>query len=549
LPDSQFDAAADTQTQDSSLPPAPSGAAGRHGPGPVIADATAADPIPATGDAALLFGAGDDQPPLWLWLSIEPEEVTALERALLAHIRSPLFPARFGDRITGPGDDAGLLEFARRFAPIAPRFAHGPDLVLAALRIVAERGVSLATARAAALGCIEALLLRLHGQARALAGEGAQDAEPRLRRFVLAARLAADLWVRFIPAMEGGQPLTERLAQAAGFTLNARGGGAPAANATAGSGSAAAPAAAGQQPAASEEPDVPSVTILQPFEPPNDRAEWDVYRPLQAPLPLRRVPRDAVARLAALGEKAPAFAAPLAEIRRALALAAHAGRPAPRLRPILLVGPPGVGKTWFARRVAQALELPFSSLNLGGATDNRSLAGTARGWSGATPAWPITEFARLGAPNPVFFLDEVEKAGGSRDSNGRAHDTLLAMIEPESAAAWFDECLRTTADLRHVLWIMAANETRGIPAPLLSRLSVHRIEPPPASAFAATLEGLRGAVAEDLGCTPADLPDLEPETLAALRRSFAGHRNLRRLRAQLEECLGLAAEAALAGAH
>jgi hypothetical protein len=52
-----------------------------------------------------------------------------------------------------------------------------------------------------------------------------------------------------------------------------------------------------------------------------------------------------------------------------------------------------------------------------------------------------------------------------------------------------------------------------------------------------------------LGCGAGDLPALEPETLTALRRSFAGHRNLRRLRAQLEECLGFAAEAALAAAN
>ena len=207
--------------------------------------------------------------------------------------------------------------------------------------------------------------------------------------------------------------------------------------------------------------------MLQPFEPPNDRAEWQVYQPLSAPMPLRPVPRDAGRRLGALAEAAPAFAAPIAEIRRTLALAAHAGRLSPRLRPLLLVGAPGIGKTWFARRLAQALDLPFAGLNLGGATDNRCLQGTARGWSAATPAWPIAEMARLCVPNPLLFLDEVDKAGGQRENNGRAHDTLLAMIEPESAACWFDECLRTAADLRNVLWIMAANETRGIPAPLL----------------------------------------------------------------------------------
>ncbi|MEN0075746.1 MAG: AAA family ATPase, partial [Paracraurococcus sp.] len=147
------------------------------------------------------------------------------------------------------------------------------------------------------------------------------------------------------------------------------------------------------------------------------------------------------------------------------------------------------------------------------------------------------------------FLDEIEKAGGQRDSNGRAHDTLLAMIEPESAANWFDECLRTTADLRHVVWVMAANETRGIPAPLLSRLSVHHVQPPPASAFDGTLAGLLAGIAADIGCSARELPALGIEAQRALKRSFAQHRNLRRLRAQIEECLGIAAEEALQIAH
>jgi hypothetical protein len=485
--------------------------------------------------ARLLFGDAE-QPPLALWLSMEPEEVSALARALVAHLRSPLFPARMAEGLTGPGDDQGLLGFARRFSPIAQRFAHGPELVLAALRIVAERGGPMC--RAAALATIEQLLLRLHGEARSLAEPRGGE---RLRRFVLATRLAADLWVRFVPGHEMGSELSSRLAMIAPP---------PPPPAPPPAEMAAAEAMAEEAPRlAVPEPVVPQLRVLQPFTPPNDRPEWDSYLTIASPVPMSPVRRDAARRLAQLAEEAPAFEAPIREVRRALALAAHAGRPSIRMRPLLLVGPPGVGKTWFARRLANALGLPFSALNLGGATDNRCLQGTARGWSGATPAWPVGEMARLTCPNPVFFLDEVEKAGGARDSNGRAHDSLLAMVEPESAGAWFDECLRTEADLRHCVWILAANETRGISAPLLSRLSVHRIEPPPASAFDTTLRGLIGGIAADYGCAPADLPELDPRAKAALRSSFAKHRNLRRLRASLEECLGMAAEAEMAAAH
>ena len=480
-------------------------------------------PASSTQGSVLLFG-DETTAPLWLWLVLEGDEIAALEEALLEHLRSPLFPARVGERAMHPGDDAGLLDFAASFAPIAARFAHGRDLVVAATRIVCERGGPLC--RQAALACVEALQHRQHAEARNLAEPGVPG---RLRHFVLASRLCADLWLRFVPSVDSGRPLPSRLADVTETRP--------------------APAKPVVPTAAPALPDAPGVCVLQPFEPPNDRTEWLSYQPLAAPIPLRRVPRDASRRLHALAEAAPAFAAPLAEIRRTLALAAHAGRPSPRLRPILLVGAPGIGKTWFARRLAQALDLPFAGLNLGGATDNRCLQGTARGWSAATPAWPIAEMARLAVPNPLLFLDEVDKAGGQRENNGRAHDTLLAMIEPESAASWFDECLRTTADLRHVLWIMAANETRGIPAPLLSRVSVHQIEPPPASAFPSVLAGLVGGIANDIGCGVADLPALEPETQDALRRSFARHRNLRRLRASVEECLGVAAEAVLSAAN
>ncbi len=143
-----------------------------------------------TRGSVLLFG-DDATAPLWLWLVLENDEIAALEEALLEHLRSPLFPARVGERAVHPGDDVGLLDFACAFAPIAARFAHGRDLVVAATRIVAERGGPLC--RQAALACIEALQHRQHAEARNLA----EPATPgRLRHFVLAARLCADLWLR-----------------------------------------------------------------------------------------------------------------------------------------------------------------------------------------------------------------------------------------------------------------------------------------------------------------------------------------------------------------
>src|SRR5919199_1559405 len=80
------------------------------------------------------------------------------------------------------------------FGTIAGRFAQGSDLVLAATRVVTERGGPLA--RQGALACVEALLYRLHAEARSLGAAASNPA--RLRHFVLASRLAADLWLRHV---------------------------------------------------------------------------------------------------------------------------------------------------------------------------------------------------------------------------------------------------------------------------------------------------------------------------------------------------------------
>ena len=215
----------------------------------------------------LLFG-DEKTPPLWLWLAIEREELAVLEAALLDHLRSPLFPSRIGEGPLQPGDDAGLLEFALRFGTIAGRFAQGSDLVLAATRIVTERGGPLA--RQGAMACVEALQYRLHAEARSLGAAASNPA--RLRHFVLGQpaccrSLAAPRpGAGQRPAAARGSPMRSACRRPRRRPPSWR-------------------RAAG---AARRPPGPGTVTVLQPFEPPNDRAEWLTYQALAAPLPLRR---------------------------------------------------------------------------------------------------------------------------------------------------------------------------------------------------------------------------------------------------------------------
>jgi ATP-dependent Lon protease len=232
--------------------------------------------------------------------------------------------------------------------------------------------------------------------------------------------------------------------------------------------------------------------------------------------------------LAALAAAMPWGAAVIDHVARQQRIQLAIGRPWVRIEPLLLVGPPGVGKTWLIRRLGEALGVPTAVLELGGASDDRLLAGTARGWANAQPAWPLIELARLRVANPILVLDEIDKAGGS-GRNGQPHLTLLSMLDRASSSAWPDSCLLTECDLSHISWIACANRAEPLPGPLLSRFHIVQLSPPSTDHLDAALASIRHEVARDWQLSPDALPTLPPAAITALRRHLARTRSIRDL--------------------
>ncbi|RDE05970.1 AAA family ATPase [Sphingomonas aracearum] len=232
--------------------------------------------------------------------------------------------------------------------------------------------------------------------------------------------------------------------------------------------------------------------------------------------------------LDAVAAAMPWAAALVADVARGVRLQLALGRPWVQFEPVLLVGLPGVGKSWLARRLADALHLPSAVLELGNASDDRQLSGTARGWSNAQPAWPVVTIAATRCANPLLVVDEIDKAGGSAQ-HGRPHHALLSMIEPGSAKRWPDPCLLGACDLSAVNWVACANTIDPIPTALRSRFRVVELAPPDPTHFDAALASVLGDLAArwDL---PANLYLMPPlRAVRLLRRQFADHRSIRLL--------------------
>jgi len=229
--------------------------------------------------------------------------------------------------------------------------------------------------------------------------------------------------------------------------------------------------------------DVPAVEkALQDLSPGANEALRAVYEKMLRLGGQRfTVKPSALPEMDALVEELPNFAAVLEDIRKHLALCIGS-EDSVELPPMLLLGEPGIGKTHFARKIAQLLGTGFGFVPMSSLTAGWVLSGASSQWKNAKPGKVFDTFLNGDYANPVIVVDEIDKA--SSDGQYDPLGALYELLEVETATRFVDEFVELPIDASGAVWLATANDAARIPEPLLNRLTVYEIDAPDAEGAA-----------------------------------------------------------------
>lgn len=228
-----------------------------------------------------------------------------------------------------------------------------------------------------------------------------------------------------------------------------------------------------------------------------------------------------IARIAALDQTCPQFSAVTSWILRAATLAIAGGRPL-RLDPCVLLGAPGVGKSFYAHRLAQAFGVATLTIPMNTVTDRGTwFTGLAPVWRASAPGKIAQLLLDSNCASPIVVIDELEKSSPINPAETPIN-VLHSLLEKENAARFTDEFLEVPIRADAIIWITTANDLAPLPASIVDRLIAFEVALVPGQILAIqrSLFDEANAATGDLFAPPTDalLEQVMAQTPRAMSR-------------------------------
>ncbi|MDP3610202.1 MAG: AAA family ATPase [Methylophilus sp.] len=163
--------------------------------------------------------------------------------------------------------------------------------------------------------------------------------------------------------------------------------------------------------------------------------------------------------------------------------------------PILLLGDPGLGKTFFVAELAKSLQLPLFEICMNITTASFAISGGSLQWGDGAVGFIAKSIAACPIGNPIFMIDEVDKSNNGNGYN--PINPLYNLLETHSASKFKDEALELELDVSKVIWILTANQINNIPEPIISRMKVFQINRPGLNDMPNIVESIYSKIRKD----------------------------------------------------